>query len=167
MKQSEQDSLGMEFLSLFAVSSECRTMMKPQAQMKNIHLHLLQNDGLLAVYANRVKLKQVLIDLLSNAIKNAPTGGQVTIEWKKNIPDRARVSIMDTGMGVPAEEIDRLLQPYGCLGQEDGPEEGMGIGLTVAKKLVEMMGGTIGVTSTEDAGSTFWIELLVAPSNDP
>lgn len=78
---------------------------------------------------------------------------------KKYLRPRA-VSILDTGMGVPAEEIDRLLQPYGCLGQEDGPEEGMGIGLTVAKKLVEMMGGTIGVTSTEGAGSTFWIELL-------
>lgn len=137
-------------------------MMKPQAQMKNIHLHLLQNDELLAVYANRAKLKQVLIDLLSNAIKNAPTGGQVTIEWKKNIPDRARVSILDTGMGVPAEEIDRLLQPYGHLRQEDDREEETGIGLTVAKKLVEMMGGTIGVTSTEGAGSTFWIELLAA-----
>lgn len=130
--------------------------------MKNIHLHLLQNDELLAVYANRAKLKQVLIDLLSNAIKNAPTGGQVTIEWEKNIPDRARVSILDTGMGVPAEEIDRLLQPYGHLRQEDDREEETGIGLTVAKKLVEMMGGTIGVTSTEGAGSTFWIELLAA-----
>lgn len=130
--------------------------------MKNIHLHLLQNDELLAVYANRAKLKQVLIDLLSSAIKNAPTGGQVTIEWKKNIPDRARVSILDTGMGVPAEEIDRLLQPYGHLRQEDDREEETGIGLTVAKKLVEMMGGTIGVTSTEGAGSTFWIELLAA-----
>lgn len=128
--------------------------------MKNIGLHLSRNDEFLAVYADRTKLKQVLINLLSNAIKYTPAGGKVTIEWKKNASNQVQVSIADTGIGVPTEKMDQLFEPYNRLGQEDGPEEGMGIGLTVTKKLVEMMGGTIGVASTEGAGSTFWVELL-------
>ena len=162
VKRSGQDSWCPESLPLFEILSECRTMMKPQAQMKDIHLRLSRNDDSLAVYADRTKLKQVLINLLSNAIKYTPNAGKVTIEWEKNASNRVRISITDTGIGVPAEKMDQLFQPYNRLGQEAGPEEGIGIGLTVTKKLVEMMGGTIGVASTEDTGSTFWIELLAA-----
>jgi signal transduction histidine kinase len=159
VKKSEQDSLRLESLPLFDVVDECYAMMKPQAQMKSIHLRLLRNEDYPAVYADRTKLKQVLINLLSNAIKYTPVGGNATIQWENNFPNRVRVSIVDTGIGIAAEKMDELFEPYNRLGQEDGPEEGMGIGLTVTKKLVEMMGGTIGVTSSEDAGSTFWIEL--------
>ena len=166
VKKSKQDTLLPESMPLCEILSECCTMMKPQAQMKHIHLHLSRNDDSLAVYADCTKLKQVLINLLSNAIKYTPNAGKVTVEWEKNASDRVRISIKDTGIGVPAEKMDQLFEPYNRLGQEDGPEEGMGIGLTVTKKLVEMMGGTIGVASTEGAGSTFWIELLAADATD-
>jgi signal transduction histidine kinase len=159
MIKPEHDSLHMKSLPLFEVLSECCTMMKPQAQMKSIHLHILQNEEPPAVYADPINLKQVLINLLSNAIKYTPSGGQVTIEWGKNSPDRVRISIMDTGIGIPAEKIEQLFESYSRPGQEERSEEKMAIGLPVIKKLVEMMGGTIGVTSTEGAGSTFWVEL--------
>ncbi len=166
VEKSEQKALRMGFLPLFDILDECYMMMKPQALLKSIHLRLLRNEDSPAVYADRTKLKQVLINLLSNAIKYTPGGGKVNIEWKTTFPNRIRISIVDTGIGVASEKMDELFEPYNRLGQEDGPEEGMGIGLTVTKKLVEMMGGTIGVTSTEGVGSTFWIELPVAEATD-
>lgn len=156
------EPLAQEWFPLLDVLNECRGMMKPQAQMKSIHLHFSENARSFSVYADRTKLKQVLINLLSNAIKYTPSEGTVTVEWKEASSGWARVSIKDTGIGVPSEKIGQLFEPYNRLGQETGPEEGMGIGLTVAKKLVEMMGGTIGVDSTEEVGSTFWIELVSA-----
>jgi signal transduction histidine kinase len=152
----------MESMPILDILSECRTVMKPRAQMKNIHLHLLENNEPISVYANRGKLKQVLINLLFNAIQYTPTGGKVTIAWEKISPDRVRISITDTGISIPLEKVDQLFQPYNRLELEERLEERMGIGLTVIKKLVEMMGGTIGVTSPENAGSTFWVEMPVA-----
>ncbi len=149
----------MKSLPLFEVLSECCTVVKPEAQMKNIHLHVLQNEEPPAVYADRMKLKQALVNLLSNAIKYTTSGGQVTIGWEKNVSDRVRVSITDTGIGIPAEKIEQLFETYSRPGQEEGSEERTGIGLAMIKNLVEMMDGTIGVTSIEGVGSTFWIEL--------
>jgi len=75
-------------------------------------------------------------------------------------PERIRVSIKDSGAGLPQEKLVQLFQPFNRLGQENGSEEGTGIGLVVAKQLVELMGGTIGVKSTVGVGSEFWIELI-------
>jgi CheY-like chemotaxis protein len=77
-------------------------------------------------------------------------------------PESIRVSIRDTGAGLAPEKLAQLFQPFNRLGQEASGEEGTGIGLVVTKRLVELMGGTIGVTSTVGEGSVFWIELIVA-----
>ncbi len=161
VQKSGQKSLVQECFPLLDVLDECHQMMKPQAQMKDIHLKL-STAAPVSVYTDRTKLKQVLINLLSNAIKYTSAAGAVTVEWEKKASKRVRINVKDTGIGIPVEKMGQLFEPYNRLGQEAGPEEGMGIGLTVVKKLVEMMGGTIGVESTEDAGSTFWIELLSA-----
>jgi signal transduction histidine kinase len=73
-----------------------------------------------------------------------------------------RISVQDTGQGLAAEQLGHLFQPFNRLGQELGPQEGSGIGLVVSKRLVEMMGGTIGVHSTLGEGSVFWFELALA-----
>jgi CheY-like chemotaxis protein len=131
------------------------------------------------VKADRTRLKQILINLLFNAIKYNSPSGSVVVEYalhpaeslRANAADSIRISIRDTGTGLAPEELAQLFQPFNRLGREASAEEGTGIGLVVTKRLVELMGGKIGVRSTVGAGSTFWFELemsappqLVAPT---
>ena len=81
------------------------------------------------------------------------------MECTASRPGRVRISVTDTGAGLPPEQLAQLFQPFNRLGQEAGAEEGTGIGLVVTKRLVELMGGAIGVESTVGMGSVFWIEL--------
>ena len=105
-------------------------------------------------------MKQILINLLSNAIKYNREQGTVEVKCTESTPERIRISVKDTGAGLPPEKLAQLFQPFNRLGQETGAEEGTGIGLVVTKQLVELMGGTIGVESTVGVGSEFWIELI-------
>jgi len=102
----------------------------------------------------------VLINLLSNAIKYNREHGTVAVECTASTPERIRISVKDSGEGLPPEKLAQLFQPFNRLGQETGTEEGTGIGLVVTKRLVEQMGGAIGVESTAGVGSEFWIELI-------
>ena len=86
-------------------------------------------------------------------------GGDVTVEYSQNNFGVTRIRIRDTGSGLTQDQLDKLFQPFNRLGRESGSEEGTGIGLVVTKKLVEFMGGEIGVESVVAAGSTFWIDL--------
>jgi CheY-like chemotaxis protein len=106
-----------------------------------------------------------LINLLFNAIKYNRPGGAVYVEYALSPPDSIRVSVRDTGTGLSPEQVAQLFQPFNRLGKEAGAEEGTGIGLVVTKRLVELMGGAIGVDSVVGVGSVFWIELnlTVAP----
>jgi CheY-like chemotaxis protein len=104
-------------------------------------------------------LKQVLINLLSNAIKYNRANGTVVVECAKRSAERMRISVRDTGAGLPPDMLSQLFQPFNRLGQERSREEGTGIGLVMSKRLVELMGGVIGVESTVGAGSVFWFEL--------
>ncbi len=160
--ESGRSSVVCESVPLFEVLRECQAMMKPQAQMKGVHLSLSRNDMKGFVYADRTRLKQIVINLLSNAIKYNREGGTVIVACTGCTPERIRVSVTDTGIGLPPEKLAQLYQPYNRLGQESGSEEGTGIGLTVTKKLVEMMEGAMGVESTVGVGTLFWIELLSA-----
>ena len=111
------------------------------------------------VHADRTRLKQILINLLSNAIKYNSEQGTVEVECTATTPERIRISVKDTGAGLSPEKLAQLFQPFNRLGQEAGDEEGTGIGLVVTKRLVELMGGVLGVESTVGAGSVFWFEL--------
>jgi CheY-like chemotaxis protein len=104
-------------------------------------------------------MKQVVINLLFNAIKYNKPGGAVAVECTAVAPDSIRISFRDTGAGLAPEQLAQLFQPFNRLGQEAGAEEGTGIGLVTAKRLVEMMGGAIGAQSDVGVGSVFWIEL--------
>jgi CheY-like chemotaxis protein len=110
--------------------------------------------------ADRTRVKQVLINLLSNAIKYNQTKGTVEVKCNESTPGRIRVSVTDTGTGLHPEQLTQLFQPFNRLGQEAGIQEGTGIGLVVAKRLVELMNGEIGADSTVGVGSVFWFELL-------
>jgi CheY-like chemotaxis protein len=100
-----------------------------------------------------------MINLLSNALKYNRNGGSVEVACADIFPDRLRITVKDTGEGLSAEKVEQLFQPFNRLGQEASAEEGTGIGLVVSKRLVELMGGSIGAASRVGAGSEFWIEL--------
>ena len=112
-------------------------------------------------------MKQVLINLLSNAIKYNRTGGTVVVDCIASAPGRIRICVTDTGEGLTADKLAQLFQPFNRLGQEANVEEGTGIGLVVCKRLIELMGGVIGVESTVGTGSVFWIELNLTPNRQP
>ncbi len=160
--ESGKLSLSPESVSLDEVLVECRGMIEGQAQKRSIHMTFPQFDIPCFIHADRTRLKQVLINLLSNAIKYNREQGTVEVAYTVSSPGRIRVSIKDTGAGLPPEKLAQLFQPFNRLGQEAGPEEGTGIGLVVAKKLTELMGGVIGVESSGGKGSVFWFELMAA-----
>jgi len=158
--ESGKLSLSRESVSLIDVMHECHAMIESQAQKHGIKLNFIPFDQGWFANADRTRVKQVLINLLSNAIKYNREHGTVEVECSASTPERIRISIKDTGAGLPQEKLVQLFQPFNRLGQESGTEEGTGIGLVVTKQLVELMGGSIGVESTVGVGSTFWIELI-------
>ena len=155
-------SLSGESVSLDEVMLECRAMMEPLAHQRGISMTFPRFDNPQFVSSDRTRLKQILINLLSNAIKYNTTQGTVVVDYTVSAPDRIRISIKDTGAGLPPEKLAQLFQPFNRLGQEAEGEQGTGIGLVVTKRLVELMGGAIGVDSTVGTGSVFWIELISA-----
>jgi len=120
---------------------------------------LFPDETGLSVVADRTRLQQVLLNLLSNAIKYNRENGAVIVECFAGEDEHVRVTVRDTGAGLSPSQIDALFQPFNRLGQEAGVVEGTGIGLVVTKRLVELMGGKIGVRSSPGTGSEFWIEL--------
>jgi PAS domain S-box-containing protein len=157
--ESGKLALSREPTSLDEVMLECKAMIEPQAQKKGIKMTFPESGIPYFVDADRTRLKQVLINLLSNAIKYNQTNGAVAVECAVSAPTRIRISVKDTGAGLPPDMLNQLFQPFNRLGQERSTEEGTGIGLVMSKRLVEMMGGLIGVESTVGVGSVFWFEL--------
>jgi PAS domain S-box-containing protein len=159
MIESGKMSISLKTISLSMILSECQSMLEPQAQKSDINLIFLLPDSTWYVHADQIKLKQVLINLLSNAIKYNKANGNVKVWCSESTLGRIRITIKDDGSGISMEEMKNLFQPFNRFGHEVGTKEGAGIGLAVTKKLVEMMGGTIGLESTVAEGSEFWIEL--------
>jgi CheY-like chemotaxis protein len=123
-------------------------------------------DHPLYVSADQTRLKQIVINLVSNAIKYNKDQGTVVVDCTVSALSRVRISVRDTGAGIPAEKLAQLFQPFNRLGQETGSVAGTGIGLVVSKRLAELMEGVLGVESTVGAGSMFWCELNLAEAPD-
>ncbi|MDD5578963.1 MAG: PAS domain S-box protein [Methylobacter sp.] len=157
--ESGKVSLSQEPLSLIEVIDECQTMIEAEAKKRGIQVIFHEFDCAVYALADRTRVKQVLINLLTNAIKYNREQGRVEVECSMVAPERIRICITDTGEGLSPEMLGLLFQPFNRLGQENGTEQGTGIGLVVTKELIELMGGSIGVESTVGVGSTFWIEL--------
>jgi len=157
--ESGKLALSREPTSLAEVMLECQAMIEPQGQQRGIKMTFPQPSLPYFVDADRTRLKQVLINLLSNAIKYNQANGTVVVDYTVSAPGRLRVSVRDSGAGLSPDMLTQLFQPFNRLGRETSREEGTGIGLVMSKRLVELMGGTIGVASTIGSGSVFWFEL--------
>ncbi|MFN7121282.1 MAG: ATP-binding protein [Hydrogenophaga sp.] len=160
--ESGKLSLSVEPVSLQEVLMECRSMVESQARRRSIGMAFPRLPAQSYVKADRTRLKQVLINLLFNAIKYNQPSGHVSVECAELTPGTLRISVRDTGAGLSPEQVSQLFQPFNRLGQEGGKEEGTGIGLVVTQRLVALMGGEIGADSTQGVGSVFWVEMALA-----
>ena len=152
--------LARESVPLMDVLLECQSTVEPQARTRDIQISMVPCNPTDCVSADRTRVKQIVLNLLSNAIKYNHAHGLVEIKCAVRGKDRIRISIKDSGPGLPPEKLDQLFQPFNRLGQERGTQVGTGIGLMVVKQLVELMGGAVGVESTVGMGCEFWIELM-------
>jgi PAS domain S-box-containing protein len=134
--------------------------MTPMAYDTNVTLAGLAGGATVpAVNADRNRLLQVLLNLLSNAIKYNRDGGSVSVACAESTEGLVRISVTDTGKGIAREHFENLFRPFDRLGAEASGIEGTGIGLSIARRLIELMGGEIGVESDVGKGSTFWVDL--------
>jgi PAS domain S-box-containing protein len=168
--------LSTEPVQLNGVIMEMLDVVHPNAVKRNLTLELSDSpSNSLSVIADPLRLKQVILNLINNAVKYNNEGGSVIIKTElrqnKVLPESAgissvRISVSDTGSGISPEDIPKLFLPFERFGSAKTETEGTGLGLPIVKRLMEAMGGTYGVESTQGEGSTFWIELqLVEDQN--
>ena len=161
--ESGKLALSLEPTSLPEVMLECQAMIEPQGQKRGIGMSFPGFDCPYFVDADRTRVETGDHQSSLERPQIQPGPGE---RWRSNArirtPDRVRISVRDTGAGLPPEMIIQLFQSFNRLGRETTAEEGTGIGLVMSKRLVEMMGGKIGVESTVGVGSVFWFELNAA-----
>jgi len=158
--ESGRLDISIEEVSIQELIRECLNLSFSHLRERDIEVINELKEQSYKVKADNVRLKQVFLNLLSNAIKYNRDHGKITLAAQVQDNQRLRLSISDSGKGLSEDEISKLFIPFERLGAME-EVEGSGIGLVISKHLVELMGGNIGVESTENRGSTFWIELLL------
>ena len=148
------------------VLDEVRQTLEPMAARCGVTLSvkLATSQPPPQVLADRTRFTQILINFGSNALKYGRAGGVAEISVE-TIEDRLRLLVRDDGIGIPLEKQDKIFQPFQRAGQEAGPIEGTGIGLSITKRLAELMGGSVGFHSTPGEGSVFWVDLGIHRSS--
>jgi PAS domain S-box-containing protein len=163
--EANKVELHLEPIDLIKCIQESLDVMLPLANKRKISLiNTIDPCTDKTVLVDFIRLKQVLLNLLSNAVKYNHDGGSVTLNYEQIDLNTGRISITDTGSGIPKEDIPILFEPFNRLYMHTHVLEGTGLGLTITKQLVEQMNGAIGVTSDLGGGSTFWIELQLCQS---
>jgi len=154
--------ISSEPVDLSELLREVIGLTQPLADARNIQLHVdpsAQRDC--HVVADKQRLKQVLLNLISNAIKYNYENGRVVLRSEITPQGRLRLHVQDTGPGIPREMQHRLFVPFDRLGAESTAIEGSGLGLVLSRRLVEIMGGTLSFVSQPESGSTFTVELPI------
>ncbi len=154
-------TISAEPVSVRELLAEVASTLEPLAARTNVHLALAPLPAdLPTVRADRTRLAQILMNFGSNAIKYNRPQGHVTFRVTRQ-DAFVRVAVVDDGVGIPAEKMPKIFEPFQRAGQEAGPIEGTGIGLAISKRLAELMSGHVGFTSETGSGSTFWVDVPV------
>lgn len=155
-----QVSLSITNISLSKIIQKSELILKEMLKEKSIKLNYQYEElNLVTLKADELRLKQVLVNILSNAIKYNKKNGEIFIKTHLLSNDMWRIEIIDTGIGITEDKINQLFTPFDRLGLENSGIPGTGIGLVITKNLIELMQGHIGVNSQPNDGTTFWIEL--------
>jgi len=158
--EARKIDLKAEPIICLGIMNECIELIKPVIEQYNVKLVFNQTQATdLMVHVDHLRLKQVLINLMSNACKYNKSNGSVTVGYAPVEKNKIRFTISDTGIGISAAEQTKLFQSYQRLGQNDSIIEGTGLGLVIVKQLVEIMDGEINFNSEEGKGSTFWVDF--------
>ncbi|MBT4770612.1 MAG: response regulator [Rhodospirillaceae bacterium] len=159
--ESGDVALSMDIVNTGDILDECLDLSKPLADARNITIE--DNTGgtgaLPNIIADHTRLKQVLLNILSNAVKYNREGGRIFLNILDSALGSLRINITDTGPGLSDDDIARVFNPFDRLGAENSEVEGTGIGMTITRRLVEKMNGSIGVESVLGEGATFWVEF--------
>ena len=155
-------TLSLESVDTGQLIDECLNFAATLADKRSITIHDQVQRNVAQIWADHLRIKQALLNLLSNAVKYNRECGAVTIATKIVNESMLRISVSDTGNGISEEDMEGLFQPFNRLGADASEIEGTGIGLTLTKKLVEEMSGSIGVESCVGEGSSFWIDMPVS-----
>lgn len=152
--------LNMADVCLAEVTEECIGLIMPLA----LEQHILITDNITSclsyyVRADRTRLKQAILNYLSNAVKYNRPGGEITLSCEQRPNGRLRVNVNDTGPGIAGDKLGQLFTPFNRLEADKTEVQGAGVGLAVVKRLVELMGGEVGVDSEIGRGTTFWIDI--------
>ena len=158
--------LSMAPLSLLRVVNEALELIEPVARDAACTVSVLGDLAGITVLADRTRLKQVLLNVVSNAIKYNTAGGEVAISVELDADRTVRINVVDDGVGIAADAMGRLFEPFDRLGAEQTRVPGTGLGLALARQLMELMGGSIGADSTVGVGTRFWMELAAADESD-
>ena len=147
-------------VDLASVLRECVGLSMPLVAQYNVNLSVKNFTAeKINIYADAKRLKQVILNLISNACKYNTRNGNITLEYTSLSDDMLRLTVSDTGKGLSKDQQALIYEPFNRMGAEYSSVEGTGIGLTITKKLVEMMGGHIGVESEPGRGSSFWVDF--------
>jgi signal transduction histidine kinase len=147
------------YFILTSVSQSCMSI----AQKYSVSVKLADDiDQQLYALADEQRLKQILFNFVSNAIKYNVRGGQVIIDARKSPNNKVRISVTDTGTGVKNSDLEKIFQPFNRSEKSKSNIEGSGIGLTICSRLADLMHGTIGAENNANKGMTFWVEFDAA-----
>jgi signal transduction histidine kinase/ActR/RegA family two-component response regulator len=163
--ESGRIDMSLEAINPMDIVTESLDLIRPLAVQSGIQLLMNEDlsDNRLRITADRQRLKQILINLLSNAVKYNKKAGSVRVWLELAGTGQLRINVTDTGLGISSSKLEQLFTPFERLGAEQSRIEGSGIGLALSKRLIEAMSGLIGVSSRQGEGSTFYIELPIAP----
>jgi CheY-like chemotaxis protein len=161
--ESGRFTVSLEAVRMREVLKDALDLVRPQAIEKNV---TITSDVALGcahhVRADFQRLKQVFLNLLSNAIKFNRSGGSVVLSCEETQDKKLRIEVLDTGPGISAEGLRKIFRPFERLGADGADGGGTGLGLALSRRLMEAMGGTIGVESSVGFGSRFFVELALA-----